>query len=77
MLVVDKPAETQVEICWEPSPNTCITGYEILGASSPESPGNFTVLATHTGPGNCLTLDGPTESYFLVRAIGAGGSGPI
>ena len=76
-LTADKPTDTQVEICWTPSPNTCITGYEILGAASPESPANFSVLATHTGPGNCQTLNDPTESYFLVRAAGTVGPGPM
>jgi len=76
-LTVDKLATPQYEICWEPSTNACITGYEILGASSPEDPGNFSVLATHTGPGSCYTLDDPVEEYFLVRATGTGGSGPM
>ncbi len=76
-LTMDKLPAPQYEICWEPSPNTCITGYEILGATSPETPANFSVIGTHTGPGNCLTLNDPTESYFLVRAKGSGGSGPM
>ena len=75
-LTVDRPSDTEVEVCWTPSPNTCITGYEILGATSPESPTDFSVLATHSGPGNCHTLNHPTEDYFLVRATGSGGPGP-
>jgi hypothetical protein len=76
-LTANRLSGTQIEICWEPLPNTCITEYEILGATTPESPGNFSVLATHTGPGNCSTLDDPAEGYFLVRAAGSGGSGPM
>lgn len=73
-LVVDKIG-TDTEICWDLSSDPCVTGYEVLGANSPEAAVNFTPIG-NVGVQTCWTGT-PTESYFLVRSTGTGGSGPL
>ena len=53
-----------------------LTSYQVLGAASPESAGNFTVLVTDTGGDEFTVLNNPSETYFLVLTKGSGGVGP-
>jgi hypothetical protein len=64
-----------IEMCWSPSNDPCLTGYRILGASSPESDANFAIEVDDTGLATCRTFV-PTGGYFLVVARGTGGTGP-
>jgi hypothetical protein len=67
-------AGNDIEFCWDPVSDPCLTGYTILGAASPESAANYTIEA-ETGLGTCWT-GSPVGSYFLVVARGTGGTGP-
>lgn len=73
-LTVDKPAGGGVELCWNALTNRCLQGYTILGASSPELETNFHPIVD-LGAVTCWSGN-PAESYFLVVARGAGGTGP-
>ncbi len=63
-----------IEICWNASTEPCLTGYRILGATSPTAYANYTTVAD-TGVVTCWRGN-PTQSYFLVSANGTGGTGP-
>src|SRR5262245_61554600 len=73
-LTVQHAPAGAITICWNAVSDPCLQGYEILGAPSPTSANNFSVVAD-TGPETCWT--GSTSSgYFLVAARGTGGTGP-
>ncbi len=72
-LTVGKSGTFQ-EFCWTATADGCVDGYRILGASTPESDLNFSIVESDTGLITCTTID-PTESYFLVIGKG-GGTGP-
>jgi hypothetical protein len=74
-LTVDKDG-TDIEVCWDPVHLTesCIEGFQILGAASPESETNFAPIAS-VGLTTCWTGD-TTDGYFLAVAEGSGGTGP-
>ncbi len=63
-----------IQICWNPVSDSCLTGYEILGAAAPQAAANFAPIAD-TDLSTCWTGD-PAASYFLVVARGSGGTGP-
>jgi len=63
------------KICWTPSADPCVEGYQILGAPSPESAGNFSTLVADTGLTNCWTFDSP-DRFFLIVGTSPAGSGP-
>jgi hypothetical protein len=65
---------TDVDLCWDAAADPCIDGYRILGASTPESAGNFTTEAD-TGPVTCEAIN-PSGSFFLVVGRGSSGTGP-
>jgi hypothetical protein len=73
-LTVDKAGGGGIELCWSESSDICLAGYQILGANSPESDSNFSVLVDDTGLVTCHVFD-PAESYFLVLSRGTGGTG--
>jgi hypothetical protein len=74
-LTVDKVGhDGTVELCWATSGDICLAGYQILGASSPESDSNFSPAVEDTGLVTCHTFN-PSESYFLVLSKGSGGTG--
>jgi hypothetical protein len=73
-LTVGKVGGGDIEICWDPVSDPCLSGYQILGANTPESDANFNPVAD-LGLVTCWTGN-PTESFFLVVAKGTGGNGP-
>jgi hypothetical protein len=75
-VVVDKAAGSDIEICWNLTPDPCVDGYRILSAASPEAAANFSVLVNDTGLTNCATVN-TTDGYFLVVGKGTGGAGPL
>ncbi len=64
----------EIQICWNPVTDPCLSGYLVLGADSPVSADGFSTLAD-LGLTTCWT-GSPAQSYFLVIAKGAGGNGP-
>jgi hypothetical protein len=74
-LTVDKAPAGEVELCWAPASDPCLEGYQILGADSPESDLDFSVLVDDTGLTTCHVFD-PGRTYLLVVAKGSGGTGP-
>jgi hypothetical protein len=73
-LTVAKAGGSDIQICWDPVSDPCLTGYQVLGANTPESDLNFSPIAD-LGLVTCWTGN-PTESFFLVVAKGTGGNGP-
>jgi hypothetical protein len=73
-VMVDHAAGGDIEICWDPSADPCLTGYTILGAASPESAANYSIEAD-VGIQTCWTGN-PAGTFLLVVARGTGGSGP-
>ncbi len=63
-----------IQICWNPVSDSCLTGYQVLGASSPTAAANYSVTAD-LGVVTCW-IGNPASSYFLVVAKGTGGNGP-
>jgi len=63
-----------VQICWDPSSDACLAGYEILGADTAESAAGFSAVAD-TGLVTCWNGN-PASRYFLVTVRGTGGNGP-
>jgi len=74
-LTVAKTAGPEIELCWNPAPDECLDGYQLLGATDPSSAGNFAVAVADTGLNNCHTFD-TSDGYFLVVIKGSGGTGP-
>jgi hypothetical protein len=68
-------AGSDIEICWDLTADTCASGYQVLGADTPESDANYSVLVADTGLTSCATID-PSESFFQVLVKGDGGTGP-
>ena len=71
----------EIQVCWNPVTEACLTGYQILGSSSAASDSGFSVLGT-VGITNCWTgspfdpLPPETGAYLLVVATGMTGNGP-
>jgi fibronectin type III domain protein len=70
----------EVQICWNPVTDACLTGYQVLYANTPPIPytdGFWGPLAS-TGITNCWTGTPPYSdlTYFLVIATGFTGNGP-
>jgi hypothetical protein len=74
-LTVGKPGGGDIRIGWDTSTELCLTGYQILGAHSPELEANFHPVVEDTGLVNHWDFD-PAESFFLVLTRGTGGTGP-
>ncbi len=73
-VTVDK-AGASTRICWAPSVDPCVEGYQILGAGSPTAAANFSAIVADTGLTNCWTF-APAEGYFLVVGASPAGTGP-
>jgi hypothetical protein len=73
-LTVGKPGGGDIRIEWDASTDLCLTGYQILGAHTPELEENFSPVVEDTGPVTYWEFD-PSESYFLVLTKGSGGTG--
>ncbi|HEX6853238.1 MAG TPA: fibronectin type III domain-containing protein [Candidatus Polarisedimenticolaceae bacterium] len=73
--VVVNKSGTDVQVCWNPTADTCATGYDVLGAASPTSPANFTTVGQTVGLETCWTGN-PASTYLKVVARGPGGQGP-
>jgi hypothetical protein len=65
-----------IKVCWDPSDDPCLAGYEVLGAATPEAAGNYTPIGD-AGLATCWTGDPGADGYFLVVARGTGGNGPL
>jgi fibronectin type III domain protein len=63
-----------IQICWNPVSDPCLTGYQVLGAATPESAAGYGVVADQ-GLGTCW-IGNPASSFFLVVAKGTGATGP-
>ncbi len=74
-VMVGKPGGSDIRISWNPSTDLCLTGYQILGAHTPELETNFSPVVEDTGPVTYWDFD-PAESCFLVLSKGTGGTGP-
>lgn len=64
----------EIQICWSPVTDPCLSGYLVLGADSPVSDAGFSTLAD-LGLTTCWT-GSPAQWYFLVIAKGTDGNGP-
>ena len=64
-----------IKICWNPSSDSCLAGYDVLGATSPASAAGFSPIAT-AGLATCWSGSPGASSFFLVAARGTGGEGP-
>lgn len=64
-----------IQVCWTPTADACATGYDVLGATSPTSPANFTTVGQTVGLETCWTGN-PSSTYLKVVARGPGGQGP-
>ena len=64
----------EIQICWSPVTDPCLSGYLVLGADSPVSDAGFSTLAD-LGLVTCWT-GSPSQSYYLVIAKGITGNGP-
>jgi len=74
-LHVDKVGhDGTIQMCWSESSDPCTSGYQIIGADTPESDTNYSPLVEDTGLVICNTLN-PSESYFLVLSKGSRGTG--
>jgi hypothetical protein len=63
-----------IRICWNPVSDPCLTGYQVLGAATPQVAANFAAIAD-VGLVTCWAGN-PSSSFFLVTAAGTGGHGP-
>jgi hypothetical protein len=63
-----------IRICWDPVSDPCLAGYDVLGATAPQSAANYAPIAD-AGLATCWSGN-PASTYFLVVARGTGGSGP-
>ena len=68
-------ADGSCRICWTPTADPCVEGYQILGASSPATDIDFSAIVPDTGLTNCWTFDS-TDSFFLVVGASPAGTGP-
>ncbi len=64
-----------VQLCWDPVADPCLTGYRILGSDTASSDAGFATIAD-TGPAETCWIGSPSQTYFLVVARGTGGTGP-
>jgi hypothetical protein len=71
----DETVAGQIRVCWNLATDPCITGYRVLGASTPEAAANFSPLGD-VGLETCWTGDAADRGYFLVVGFGTGGEGP-
>lgn len=73
-VTVDDAGGGDIQICWSPSSDPCLTGYQILGSMTADSDAGFTPVAD-LGPQTCWT-GSPAETFFIVVVRGTGGNGP-
>lgn len=66
---------TDIQVCWNPTADTCATGYDVLGAAAPTPPGGFATVGQTVGLETCWTGN-PASTYLKVVARGPGGQGP-
>jgi hypothetical protein len=65
-----------IQICWSAlTAETCLSGYRVMGADTPNSVSNFVPLADVSAATTCWTAN-PTQRYFIVVALGSAGEGP-
>jgi hypothetical protein len=71
----------EIQFCWNPVTDACLTGYQVLGSTSPGSDAGFSPVGS-VGLTGCLTgspfdpLPVGSVAYFLVIATGSAGNGP-
>ncbi len=64
----------QIQFCWDPAVDSCLTGYDVLGAVDPSLPENFDTVA-QVGLVTCWTGN-PTDVFYLTVGRGTGAQGP-
>ncbi|MDH3284281.1 MAG: fibronectin type III domain-containing protein [Acidobacteriota bacterium] len=65
---------SQIQLCWDPSADACLTGYDVLGSDDPSAAAFFGTVA-QVGLTTCWT-GSPTETFYLLVGGGAGAQGP-
>ena len=65
----------EIQICWNPVTDACLTGYRVLASATVNTDAGFAPAATVSSAQTCWT-GSPAESFFLVVANGTGGTGP-
>jgi|GEM_PF-1147071 len=65
----------EVQVCWNPVVDACLTGYRVLSGNSASSDAGFLPAANVGAAATCWT-GSPTEIFYLVVANGTGGTGP-
>ena len=73
-LTVDK-ALPNVHICWNATADACAVGYDVVAGDDKTTDAGWTVIA-QPGLVTCVDVN-PSQAYFLVRARGTGGNGPL
>ena len=73
-LLVMKASGGNVQFCWNPSSDTCLSGYRVLGSNNATTDVGWSTVAD-TGLTTCWAGN-PSQIFYLVVARGAGGTGP-
>ena len=65
----------EIQICWTPSLDPCLTGYRILGSNDARNDAGWGTVSD-VAPGTTCWTGSPSQLYYLVVANGTGGTGP-
>jgi len=65
----------EIQVCWNPVADACLTGYRVLSSSTVSSDAGFLPAASVGSATTCWT-GSPAELFYLVVANGTGGTGP-
>jgi hypothetical protein len=65
----------EVQVCWNPVVDACLTGYRVLSSNTVSTDVGFGT-ASDVGPGSTCWIGSPSQIYYLVVANGTGGTGP-
>jgi fibronectin type III domain protein len=65
----------EIQICWTPVTDACLTGYRVLSSNTASSDAGFGTAA-NVGSGTTCWTGSPSEIFYLVVANGTGGTGP-
>ncbi|HEU5180373.1 MAG TPA: fibronectin type III domain-containing protein [Candidatus Polarisedimenticolia bacterium] len=65
----------EIQICWAPLADPCLTGYRVLGSNDARNDTGWGTVSDLASGTTCWTGT-PSQLYYLVVANGAGGTGP-
>jgi len=65
----------QIELCWDPSTDPCLAGYDVMGSDTNDSAAGFSSLGNTDSATTCW-VGNPTEDNFIVTVRGTGDDGP-